>query len=31
MARVSIGGLQTERVHVEALWALMRAEAAREN
>ena len=26
MARVSIGGLQTERTHVEALWKLMRAE-----
>ncbi|MBM3855644.1 MAG: aminotransferase class V-fold PLP-dependent enzyme [Verrucomicrobia bacterium] len=25
MARVSIGGLQTERTHVEALWARMRA------
>jgi aromatic-L-amino-acid decarboxylase len=29
MVRVSIGGLQTERAQVEALWALMRAEAER--
>ena len=29
MVRVSIGGLQTEHMHVEALWALMRAEAER--
>jgi aromatic-L-amino-acid decarboxylase len=27
MARISIGGLLTERCHVEALWALLRAEA----
>jgi len=27
MVRVSIGGLSTEREHVEALWALMRQEA----
>ena len=27
MVRVSIGGLQTERTHVEVLWALMRAAA----
>jgi aromatic-L-amino-acid decarboxylase len=29
MVRVSIGGLETERRHVAALWALMRAEAER--
>ena len=29
MVRVSIGALTTERVHVEALWALMRREAGR--
>jgi aromatic-L-amino-acid decarboxylase len=27
MVRVSIGALQTEREHVEALWRLMRSEA----
>ena len=27
MVRVSIGGLNTERKHIEALWRLMRAEA----
>jgi aromatic-L-amino-acid decarboxylase len=31
MVRVSIGALTTEREHVEALWALMRAEAERPN
>jgi aromatic-L-amino-acid decarboxylase len=29
MARVSIGAIATERRHVEALWALLRAEAER--
>ena len=29
MARVSIGAEQTERSHLEALWALMQAEAQR--
>jgi aromatic-L-amino-acid decarboxylase len=29
MVRVSIGSLNTERPHVEALWALMRGEAER--
>lgn len=29
MVRVSIGGLQTERTHVEALWKLLRTEAER--
>lgn len=29
MVRVSIGGLQTEREHVDALWALMRSTAER--
>ncbi len=29
MVRVAIGGLQTERTHVDALWKLMRAEAER--
>ena len=27
MGRVAIGGAQTERAHVEALWARLRAEA----
>jgi hypothetical protein len=29
MVRVSVGGLQTERVHVENLWQVMREEAER--
>ena len=30
MVRVSIGGITTERRHVEALWTLMRREAERD-
>jgi hypothetical protein len=29
MVRISIGGVTTERRHLEALWALMRREAER--